>query len=937
MRKIYIVLGTLSVIALVTLLNCDCTDSKQQAYVPRAEKEIDQSAQGAADYYNLLRANPETGEIDQEIVNKVRKAVNKKARSSSANKNTNYDWVQMGPDNIGGRTRALHVEKDNPNNIWAGCVTGGLYYSSTNGGSYERVVGFDDNPAVSTVTKLGNGSIYVGTGTSFEGDNGSVNNSGMLGHGLFRSTDNGATFEKLEGPEGIEFGTGVWDTVDEVVADPIDDNKVWVAYKGGFGLYDDETLTMDEKLAFGVEDFDITDDGQTIIAVMGSSIRVSHDAGESWTNVSGSVNDNLVPSPSGRNVVAVSPEDGNYMYASLSAGGSTRGVFASVDGGDTWDMVSPTNQPSPIFMPFGSNSQGWYDHCLSVKPGSPTTVFLGGILMHRCDISSNSPSSISGEWNVINSNNYTGGGGFSYVHSDIQTFEWDSNGNFYIGCDGGVFRSTDPSVTGYYPINQNYITTQFYGIGYNFVGNPFGGTQDNGTFAIVGGGITGREGLDIGGGDGFDVEASQEVPFLFQCSQYNAIRKTNYNFQGGGSNSDLLLVEGTSGQGNGPFYTRMGYFERFNEWMAPFDLPIVAGQDYQAGDILNYDSRSFSYDLSYELDQDYNEGDSIWVKDYVQTLFAYGKSGRVYLTRHATRNDMTEDDWATFNISGSPLCFDFSSDGDHMYVGTSSGRVYRLSGLRSAYTSAELSDLDIEQIYSGGVVVTDVKVDPNDDEKLIASRGTYTGTNHVVMCTNASTAEDNDDFTGIWNIEDDLANMPVYSVCFDVNNPGTILAGTEYGIFVTEDEGNSEWEMCNTGEMYKVPIYDLRQQTWPNTWNYGNIYVGSHGAGIFTSGDYVLGVEDLEEEVEAGRLNLLVYPNPVTNIAKFDLELLDPAEVVVNILDMNGKMVRSIPQGKIYGNNTIEFEASDLAEGTYLINCRVENQAPKSGRFVVTR
>ena len=45
-------------------------------------------------------------------------------------------WMQLGPGNIGGRTRALVIDPDHPNTMYAGGVAGGIWKSTDGGGSW---------------------------------------------------------------------------------------------------------------------------------------------------------------------------------------------------------------------------------------------------------------------------------------------------------------------------------------------------------------------------------------------------------------------------------------------------------------------------------------------------------------------------------------------------------------------------------------------------------------------------------------------------------------------------------------------------------------------------------------------------------------------------------------------------------------------------------
>ena len=57
-------------------------------------------------------------------VNAQRSSNNKPVRTKSDK--TTMQWIEMGPSNMGGRTRAILFDKDNPNLIYAGAISGGF-------------------------------------------------------------------------------------------------------------------------------------------------------------------------------------------------------------------------------------------------------------------------------------------------------------------------------------------------------------------------------------------------------------------------------------------------------------------------------------------------------------------------------------------------------------------------------------------------------------------------------------------------------------------------------------------------------------------------------------------------------------------------------------------------------------------------------------------
>jgi len=236
--------------------------------------------------------------------------------------------------------------------------------------------------------------------------------------------------------------------------------------------------------------------------------------------------------------------------------------------------------------------------------------------------------------------------------------------------------------------------------------------------------------------------------------------------------------------------------------------------------------------------------------------------------------------------------------------------------------------------------ITGIAVDPNDPERVAISIGGYSNnTNHVMLSENGQSTNSANSFSSIWSSPggvNGIERMPVYSVTFDINNPGRIIAGTEYGIFVSEDDGD-EWVECNNtgleGGIGRVPVMELLQQTLENTWNFGQIYAGTHGRGFWESGEYLVNVGDIEEEVELIS-QLSIYPNPVSDVGTVSFNLEKRNDVVLSIYDISGNLISA--QSKMNmsaGQRTLDFNAADLANGIYIIHIRVQDQV-QFGKFV---
>ncbi|MCI5058554.1 MAG: hypothetical protein MRY83_20755, partial [Flavobacteriales bacterium] len=117
----------------------------ESVYVPRSEiSETENSIHGARELWQKLLQNPQTGEIDINAMYTAREQVRQRGSSRASS----LDWSDMGPDNVGGRTRAILFDNTDATGqiVYAGGVTGGLFKSTNAAGLWDPVPGFSNLP-----------------------------------------------------------------------------------------------------------------------------------------------------------------------------------------------------------------------------------------------------------------------------------------------------------------------------------------------------------------------------------------------------------------------------------------------------------------------------------------------------------------------------------------------------------------------------------------------------------------------------------------------------------------------------------------------------------------------------------------------------------------------------------------------------------------------
>ena len=118
----------------------------------------------------------------------------------SANAELKLEWTSRGPYNVGGRTRGLVIDVANPNIYIAGGVSGGIWRSEDGGDTWEKMTKSHQLHSVTTIAqdpREGYTHIwYAGTG-EVRGNSAGASGAPYRGDGIYKSTDNGLTWELL--------------------------------------------------------------------------------------------------------------------------------------------------------------------------------------------------------------------------------------------------------------------------------------------------------------------------------------------------------------------------------------------------------------------------------------------------------------------------------------------------------------------------------------------------------------------------------------------------------------------------------------------------------------------------------------------------------------------------------------------------------------------
>ncbi|MGK0407641.1 MAG: hypothetical protein ACJAZH_001463 [Roseivirga sp.] len=450
------------------------SSNNQDYYTPRTGDSASNDASGSAEYLHRLRMNPATGEIDAADVIAARQATQQLAlnKTSAA---IGLSWAEMGPNDMGGRTRAILFDRDNSSLMWAASVSGGIFHSPNGGRSWNPVNDQLQNLAINSLCMAANGDIYAGTGEGMYYFTSGGRSGGILGDGIFKSTDDGQTFTQLASTNPATNPNSGWGSIGKMEADPTESDRIYAATDDGLKVSDDAGATWTDAIPAGgrAQDLAVTSSGAVWVKEgqfiyysatgdIGSftEITVSPSAGDQSTNVWRS---------SSRMRISVAPSDEDYVYILVTTGGAMERVYQSSDGGTSWTTIGTA---SALLNPI---NQAPFAVAIGVDPKNPERIMIGGLTLWEW-------SAGNGWFQVASQSSFARN---FYVHVDIHEIEWraDQPSTVWVANDGGLFKSENDGFT-WSEENKGYATLQYYHVAVGFNGIMLGGTQDNGTILI---------------------------------------------------------------------------------------------------------------------------------------------------------------------------------------------------------------------------------------------------------------------------------------------------------------------------------------------------------------------------------------------------------------------------------------------------------------------
>lgn len=919
-------------------------------------------------YLQLIKNNETTGFLNPRAVIQAREETEALRHFKSTNA---IDWNIMGPDNVGGRTRAIIYDNQdaNGNTVYAGAVNGGLWKSSDNALTWTKINTANQNLFVSCMTQSEDGTIYVGTGESFNSQTFSQlgqlgYGSGLMGSGLYKSTD-GNNFELIAStqPE-VNMPSLDWAFINEVQVDA--NGRIYAATNTGLKYSDDNGASwMTAKDVEGNElvqnCYDVKVAGTFVVAAVDNQCFTSAGDGTQFVNHSTGEASQL---PTNEKVIriefAIAPSDNSVVYASLiNETGYSKGVYRSGDSGETWEVVLPETNSLIIF--FGG---GEFYNALSVFPDNPDKVLLGGAdlwvgyktdgknLFYWEEKSRTFQMPNDPNTNILSWGNH------------VYAFRPNHPSQILVGTNGGIYKAQlQGDVFTSQPANRKYYTTQLYRAAASGIENyTIAGAQSNGVLMMTGesnsqGYSTQLYAPNAFGGDAAISLINPDV-IVYEGAGGRVFRSEDR----GNTVSNQFLTSAISND-NG-YITPVALWESFNNENSRDSIWYHAREDIAAGSTITVRSSNSGYPFEYTLPGDVSlqDGDSIQVVDPIASRLFIAVDGGVYMTKELHQFAKTPEWFEIANgsvgFSGLPNAIAYSADGNHLWVGTTDGKIYRISNLALAYNK-ELADINeptsivansmfqINDPETGNPIaqaVTSISVDPQDPTRVLVTFGNFEHSNYVFFTENGLDGEPT-----FASKQGNLPHMPVYSSVIEMSDDNIAIIGTENGVFMTDNISSASpvWTP-NNDEMGSVPVFDLRQQNvaqksvtltvvaggdttdivYPGATNYGIIYGATFGRGIFKTSTYrkPVGIGEIyTDQGVSGKGALKVYPNPAVNTVYFNIEGQQNAPGEVSVYNMNGKQIRMNNVSLTTGKNIGKVDVSNLPTGTYIIKVKNGN------------
>lgn len=884
-----------------------------------------------------------------------------------------FRFRNIGPASMGGRIDDIAVSESNPNIIYLGYAVGGVWKSENNGTTFHPV--FDTYEVASigdiAIHPTNPDIVYVGTG---EANN---RQTTSFGAGMYKTTDGGRTWTYI--------GLRETQSIARVVIDPRNPETIYVASPGHlFGPNEERGVYKSTnggrtwaKVKYVDQHTGFTDiaidhsNPQVLYAASyqrqrttccfngggpGSAIWKTTNGGQTWTKLTGS---GLPPGTYGRIALDVSRSNPSIVYAQIEAGevgqviqpGQGRGGGGFGGGGYNWcnnagpgrgfgggrggqqaeqPQTAPALNPAQGGVFRSDNGGGSWQHrsnCnarpmyfsqIRVDPQNPNNVYVAGLPIAK---------SLDGGRTFATLDEAGGHGEPGHVDVHAIWINPKNSNHIMNGNDGGLDISYDQGRSW---ISVKTMTTSLaYDVSAD-MRRPYWvctGLQDNGSWCGPSSkrnnvGILNSDWFRIGGGDGFyTAQDPNDYNIVYAESQNGNTSRLDLRTGRGGSirpvpppqpQVDVPSAAGRGGAGGGggggggrggtPNVVNGAPGEQYRyNWNTPYQLSkhnpsvVVLGGNRV---FKSYD-RGETWIASPDLTKSYDRN----------THTIMGVPGNV---TQLSKNDGISMYSTVITVSESPITPAI------MWAGTDDGHVQVTRDNMATWTEVgrNLPGLPAGHMYWVSRVVASahdtarayVAVDGHRSDDL----------KPYVYVTN----DFGRTFTSI------SGNLPAFGnvqvIAEDPKNPELLFAGTEFGMYVSTNRGQSWQKFMNNYPTVRTDDILVHPRD-------GDLIVGSHGRGVWIADD-ITALQQLTPAVMAADATLfdirpavawltdrklgqqvtgqMVFQGenaPAGTAISYYLRNAATAPVKIAISDISGRVVRELEGTGAQGINRVQW------------------------------
>ncbi len=771
------------------------------------------------------------------------------------------EWREIGPYR-GGRSAAVAGIPQDRETFYFGSTGGGVWKTENGGGKWSNISDgfFGGSIGAVAVSSWDPNVIYVGTGEK------TVRGNVSVGNGMWKSTDAGRSWTHI----------GLKDSrrIPRVRIHPKNPDIVYAAVLGHlFGANEQRGVFRStdggenwEKILYvndevGAVDLVMDPTNPRILYAStwrvirrpyslesggeGSKLWKSTDGGDSWASLS--ENEGMPKPPLGIAGITVSRSNPDNLYAIIEA--ADGGVFRSTDAGETWTR---SNEERKL------RQRAWYYTRIQADPVDEDVVYVMNVRFHRSK---------------------DGGKTFQQVstpHGDNHDLWIDPNDpkRMIESNDGGANISYDGGNN--WSVQSNQPTAQMYRVSTDnaFPYHLLGGQQDNSAVRIrsrsaFDSAIGTRDWEPTAGGESGHIVANPDQPDIVYGGSYGGYL-IRYDHRNGDTRAVNVWPDNPMGWGAAELKYRFNW--NFPLLFSPHDSNTL----YAAANILfkttneGHSWQAISPDLTRNIKTKQGPSGGPITKDntsveYYGTIFAVAEStheagviwtgsddGLVQITRNGGQN------WEDVTPKG------------------------RSNGLPE---EIQINSLEVHPFEPGGLYMAATAYKSDDFNPYL-----YKTTDYGKHWQKITSGIPSDHFTRV--------------IRADSEQRGLLFAGTEFGIYMSSDDGGS-WQPLQLN-LPQVPITDLAIKQ-------GNLVAATQGRGFWILDDINL-LRQADDEVFKQAQHLFkpavawrllngskedpnnMGSNPPAGVVLYywlKEDLSDDSDLSLEIADSNGEVIRT--------------------------------------------